>query len=493
MTELLDLRATQLASICKKYKAENDLRRNKATKEVTVRRILQFERDRATLGIEGSDDEDDPVEADDSSSEPLSKRCLEVLRRREMAAQFFRDNGVPQSELELLSTDLVFPPQETAQLAFCERAEDDLKAEVARLKQLNSKKRQRNQNADQSDSAQELICILCDAVEEVDPARGVCKDCKDAHKGSSTDDKELRNAKRRRTLQNAKKSKANPGNDSAFYSFPCMDDTAFQLVPGGGTEMDGDTFWFINQFDKPVLDATLKRGFVPLHHYRNGRFEEVASKLHLQSTANSAVVVASDGSVSTTQTMKFSTKPIKSAEHLLQCLDNLHRLELQFRTRPHTILNDSSSVREWVGLYGWQATLECIEKLRLIRMANKSYDSIGLATPDQQLFAKMAVGYFSGGPGHPISGNASSNYKKGMANSKADKTRPARPNKPFLSQDVAAKCSDNNWCIKFQTGFCKEPGDHVIKPRDPSKPNYTVSHKCAKCKKGDHGFTSCPN
>lgn len=299
-----------------------------------------------------------------------------------------------------------------------------------------------------------------------------------------------------------------PGElDFAFTSIP---DHVLKLFPEhrrADLYHNGELFSFLSRIDTAVLTATSKRTFVPLHYYRLGNFSEVTSSamsLAGLTTGANSLIISPDGELKPANGLKFTPKPIKDEQSLLQSLSVLHRVEMHFRQSYDSIHDDTTSVREWCAAYGWANVLPLVEQTRHLRMANKSYDVVGLRDPPTHLFYKMATRAWADGEAPSSStgtstksgGNSSSSSSNGKkSNNRASNHTNGNGSgsqangNVKIPKDLADSCRADGFCLKFQRGTCPESGDHTITPRKGGSP-YPVKHVCAKCKQTGHGISA---
>lgn len=507
--QLKKLKTSELRAVCRDLGADF-LREGKADNSLVVRRILHFEFSHADDShLEGFDLEDIEGGDDGHGSTPgetnligLPQAALDLLNQRAALVRFFKSKGVKDMHLSLLRATLDFPSEATQRDKFIETARKAVKRHVLRLKKLLAGTHDEWSDSDveevKTDTTLPHKCLLClSAHDGEDPH--VCDACM-----LNTESLTVARARRAKAKLDKQARHAQGGSSSSSDSgipratFPDFPDLAAKLLPAGLTRetITGDDYFFYTRIDPLVLEATYERRFCPLMFYGTSDFSESSSKLYPNKAASTIMIDSSSGMVTAAAGLKFTAKPIKAAEQLTSCIMNLHRLELKFRTEQHTILSDFAQVRQWLQHFGVSPTLQAVEKMRQLRMANRTYDRIGLAQPDFSINSALLMSQRPGPHGMgAYNGDrvGDGKYNDRTAKSTGQRRTPNTKEKasPALTKELADAARANGWCIKFQLGKCQEASTHTVKPRDASKAPYTVEHKCAKCEQAGHGATTC--
>lgn len=510
------LKLQQLQNICTKQGAPH-LAANDASRATIIKRLLYHENELASRledltkdlvtefesdneGETTAHDDNDVAIIDTDTEQEQFPNETRLLELRHMVYEDLRNRGIPREELAWLTGEVKFPKDPERRATFTNDLSEKIREFVKKTRSNAQKKAKRK------------LCSDC-ASDFANPDSTICSHC-EANRSNSGSQR-IQFAHEDSNANPSMNPGQNTGMDNAFHKAGQGETTQFigtraalslpdvcaQLLPPGMSleTMDIATFRFMTMFDYQALMATAKRQHLWLHFYRTSSMAERSTKppSATGASAGQLVIDTETGAVKSTATMRLVTRPIKSADMLVQCWGNLLRLEQKFRST-NSILRDMQSVTTWCQQFGWEPTLRLVEELRQIRMAMGTYDRVGLSDPEPQLFQDMVSQAASAQSGPIESGISSSRIaqRSSPGNGKKDKFAASQSKREKNSR-VPAKVMDmaraNGFCIKYQQGTCKETGDHTVANARGKNGPFTVKHTCALCKEhGSHPYIECP-
>lgn len=518
----------QLQNVCRRLNAI-DLAEGNAHKAVIIRRLLfreeqelgriddleqeifnngDYDNEGEFLNDDMDDDDDDEdsaatvdmtqdnhfIEPNDEDPSPEATRLMEL--RHDIHNHYLR-KGVDKAVIRYLFKGIKFPSDPDARVQF-------IKAETNKIREISKRAKSWLDK-----HAKNHLCGSC-FVSFTSDAAATCEACKRngdrlpvISVNSSLTPAGI-NPDRRGAPADPRIRPQPAGNDLPVTPYSDFSEWAARLLPNGITleTMEPQTYQFMTQFDPQVIRATVERKFEWLHHYRAATMAERSTKSpSFAGTGSSALTIdAVTGQISTSASLRLVTKRITNTDQLLTSLSNLHRLEQKFRSSD-SMLRDMQTVTKWSNEYGWEAALTCVEDLRQLRMAMRTYDSLGLANPDPQCFTTMIAQSLKS-----RRGDGTANPKAERQNARDDKAKRSRGTASASSTSGAGKANAarppaaimdaaraEQLCLKYQMGTCKEKGDHTITPARGANGPFTVRHACAHCKEaGNHGWSACP-